>query len=180
MRKYVVFILCIAVAGSGFAQSWNQENVVRIQKSLDAIILDAQNLPPNVRDSIAAKVQEIRQILAWMPQPYPQPQPSPQPQPRPDGWRTYNDGEMRDIVKRVKDAWPARDQKALIQRIGSTSRFRMKQIKEIVAVLDFSSDKKEVLGMLLPKVLDPENVDVLFDVFWTSSDKEYIYGLLPR
>lgn len=94
--------------------------------------------------------------------------------------KTYSETEMIDLSRRLKAAWPYKSQKIVLENRVAGSRFTMNQIDKIIAIIDMFNDKKEVATMLLPSVIDPQNIDMLFDTFWTEPDKAYINGLIKK
>jgi Domain of unknown function (DUF4476) len=101
-------------------------------------------------------------------------------EPPQDPPKTYQNNEVEAIVSRIKAAWPYSGQKIIIQNLPEKPLFTVLQVKMIISVIDFDKDKKEVLSLLLPGVIDPENVDSLFDIFWTPSDKQFLNGLVKK
>jgi hypothetical protein len=161
----VFFLLCYACNLSG--EEISKENITKIQRELDSILISIQGPSGITNEELTDKIINIKRLL--LAKEY-----------KGRITKTYTDSEMVDLINRVKKSWPYRDQKILLQRISSNSRFYMKQIKSIIEVLDFPDDRKDAAKILLPRVLDPENIDVLYGIFWTLPDKEYVNSLLPR
>lgn len=92
--------------------------------------------------------------------------------------KRYTDSEVAELASKVKKAWPYRTQKPVIALAGKNAAFSMKQIRVIIDQLDFKDDKKDVLTILVPNAVDPQKIDLFFDIFWTQSDKDYLYNLV--
>jgi hypothetical protein len=169
MRKSIIFAVmimaCHATVVSG--EEISRENMAKINRELDSILMSAQGSYGISRQELTDRIVRVKMLLAgrehgrW-------------------GGDAFNESEMGDLIVRVKKAWPYRDQKVLLQRVSANSRFSMKQIRRILEIIDFPDDKKDAARILLPRAVDPENIDELYRIFWTPSDKEYINALLPR
>lgn len=92
--------------------------------------------------------------------------------------RRYTDSEVAELASKIKKAWPYNSQKPLIILAAKNAMFSMEQIRTIIDQLDFQNDKKEVLDILVPNAIDPQNIDLFFDIFWSQSDKDYLYNLV--
>jgi len=94
--------------------------------------------------------------------------------------KIYTDAEIDDLIKKIRKQYRYSAQKLILQRYPEEGRMTMAQIKNVLRVIPFPSDKKDALQYLLPNVADPQNVDILFDDFWTPGDQEYINSLLKK
>ena len=41
-----------------------------------------------------------------------------------------------------------------------------------------TNEKKDAARILLPVVMDPENIDYLYELFWSIDDKQFINGII--
>lgn len=161
----VIFLACHSLDVSG--EEISKENISKINRELDSILMSAQGSYGISRQELTDRVVRIKMLLEGK-------------EHRSLGGGTINDLEMADLIARVKKAWPYRDQKILLQRVSENSRFSMKQIRSILEILNFPDEKKDAARILLPRAVDPANIDELYRIFWTPSDKEYINSLLSR
>lgn len=94
--------------------------------------------------------------------------------------KIYTDDEIDELVKKLRKQYKYSSQKLILQRYPEEGRMSMAQVKKILMLITFRSDKKDAMQYLLPNVTDPQNVDILFDEFWTSDEQEYINSLLKK
>lgn len=175
--KQIYFILSVCFfCQTAFCADLNSEDMRRIDQRLENILRESEMLPPQNRACIFSEVKSIRQILDWSVR-----ENRDRPTGRHDhgsvrrpGFRVYDNEEFMDLRARIKAAWPYRDQILLIRRINKNSAFTIRQILELTKVIDFQNDQKEVVLILLPNAIDLENIDLLYDLFWSISDKETI------
>lgn len=145
------------------------DRMKQINFLLNNIVRESRKLPSNEGRRIENEVFEIKRLLS---------QENSFEYPSNRRLRTYNAEEIKDLCARIKAAWPFRDQLELITRYSKTSSFSIRQILELIKVLDFQNNQKEVVLLLLPNTYDPENVDLLYELFWTLGDKKKINSIV--
>lgn len=96
------------------------------------------------------------------------------------GCRIMNENDVAEFINKIKELRYFDEQKIALIRVSKTSLFTMEQVKRIIKTINFSNDQKEAASILLKNTIDPENVDILYEIFWSSSDKEYINRLLAN
>jgi hypothetical protein len=166
MKKVVSFMLLVICSILVFSEDIPGSDILIMEKKLDQIMIEIRKLPIEKQMKINMLVLDIKEILSKSEE-------------RPEiQVNTFSDTEMNAFIERVKKAWPYRDQKPIIILTVKNNRFYMKQVKQLINIIDFPKDKKDVVSILLPTVMDPENIDQLYDVFWTKDDKEYINSLV--
>ena len=156
-------------ASSLSADEISKDNRQKMDADLVNIINLAQAYSGQVRTDIIANAQEIQRLLGSGDNQKPVATP-----------QIYQNSEVEAIVSRIKAAWPYSGQKIIIQNLPEKPLFTVLQVKMIINAIDFDKDKKEVLSQLLPGVVDPENVDSLFDIFWTPYDKQFLNSLVKK
>lgn len=159
-----------------FSADMNPETMRQIDRRLDNILRESSFLPQQNKERILSEIKSIRKILAE--EMYDN-RDEPIERYRHEntgrrGVRLYENSSFQDLKVRLKSAWPYRDQLVFIRRLNRTSAFTVRQILELAKVIDFPNDQKEVALILLPNALDLENVDILYELFWSISDREKI------
>ena len=167
----------------------NPDEIRLINQRLENILRESRDMPQHKKIRIISEVKSIQRLLADPKKE--KEQIDENNNERPDNWkkaddfyhpenstraviRLYDPQSFKDLKVRIKSAWPFRDQLVLIKRINKTSSFTVRQILEITKLLDFPNDQKEVAILLLPNSSDLENIDILYDLFGTKSDREKI------
>lgn len=145
--------------------SYKTEDIRKIQIYLDSLLYETDNLPFHKRKMIHYYISEIKNILLSN---------------QITNNKIYSEEEFKNIISQLKNNPQYNTQKIILKQITKKSNLYMKQIKEIILTIQFKNDQRDSLEILLPKVIDPENVGILFDIFWTQSDKEYINSILEK
>lgn len=183
MNKLYFLLFFSLFCQLSFSKNINPEDLRQVDRLLENIIRESKTLPQQKQERIISNVLDIKQILFDRSQDY---------RPRPNEYhnrennrirpefRTYEEVEMQDLKARIKNAWPYRDQLIFLRRVSRSSAFTMKQILEISKVIDFPNDQREIALMLAANVIDPENVDLLYDLFVFQSDREKLYDVIDR
>ncbi|MBN1524073.1 MAG: DUF4476 domain-containing protein [Spirochaetales bacterium] len=164
MKKILIISFLMAAVSAGFSEEYTKDDIYKMQNYLDSILMETRFLPAETRTSIMLKVLEIKKILNN--------------QNDTGIKRMFGEEEFKDLLQRIKDAWPYRDQKIFLARLSKTAVFTMTQVGDILTLLSFADDKKDAARILLPVVIDPENIDVLYKLFWTPDDKKYINDII--
>ena len=169
MKKCTLIFLWITVTSLTVSAQFLPDRMKQINFLLNNIVRESRKLPSNEGRRIENEVFEIKRLLS---------QENSFEYPSNRRLRTYNAEEIKDLCARIKAAWPFRDQLELITRYSKTSSFSIRQILELIKVLDFQNNQKEVVLLLLPNTYDPENVDLLYELFWTLGDKKKINSIV--
>ncbi|HJN72617.1 MAG TPA: DUF4476 domain-containing protein [Myxococcota bacterium] len=81
------------------------------------------------------------------------------------------------LVAAVQGESFSSDQLDLVRSAATSHHFTCVQVAQLVELLSFGSDQVEVVRILRPRVVDPENSYVLNEQFTFSSDKEEVQAL---
>jgi hypothetical protein len=193
MKKTLFTLFLFSLCQISFCAEINSYNMNKIDQRLKNILIESRTLPSPTRERIESEVKSIWKILGDGMRDDQDNHSDRDIFNRGDrtnhdnrhihekpGYRLYNESEFSELKTRLKAAWPYRDQIQFIKRVNKTSAFTIRQILDLTKVLDFPNDQKEVALILLPKAFDPENVDVLYELFWTISDKEKINAIVDE
>lgn len=162
---FPVLIAALLLAGPD-ASALDRETAARMESQFAALLTLADSLPPQAREELVLRVATLRGLLA-----------SALPV-QPAARAAVPDSEMPGILAKLRDAWPFSGQRRLLALYASNRSFSVAQIREILDLVPFSQDRKETLALLLPGTRDPENIDLLYGIFWTKDDKDYLHSLL--
>lgn len=161
----LIFLLFSASLCFSTEITYKTEDIQKIHIYLDSLLYETDNLPFHKRKMIQYYISEIKNILISN---------------QTANKKIYSEEEFKNIISQLKTNPQYNTQKIILKQVAKKSNFYMKQIKEIILTINFQNDKKDSLELLLPKAVDPENVGILFDIFWTQSDKEYINSILEK
>lgn len=183
MNKLSFLLFFCLLCQFSFCRNLNPEDLRQIDRLLESILRESKTLPQQKQERIVSNVLNIKQIIFdrnndYRPRPY-EYHNNENYYGRPE-FRTYDDVEMQDLKARIKNAWPYRDQLIFLRRVSKSSAFTIKQILEITKVIDFPNDQREIALMLVANAIDPENVDLLYDLFVFQSDREKLYDIIDR
>lgn len=96
---------------------------------------------------------------------------------RNNNYNGYGNGYMSEadfstFYKNVKNATFASGKYKVIEVAGLGSRLSCDQVARIISLFTFSSEKMNALGMLAPRIADPENAITIYKQFTFSSEKD--------
>ena len=171
-------ILAATFISAPLLSALDRETAVRVETQLAALVALADTLSPRAREEINLRVATLRGLLASV-QPAQPVQPVQPVQPiQPARRMAVPDADMPGILAKLRDAWPFDGQRRYLTLYATNRSFGIAQIRDIVAVISFSQDRREILALLLPNARDPENIDLLYGMYWTRDDKDYLHSLL--
>ena len=166
MKKHFLFIfLLVGVFCNLHSLEMDTKDVIAIVNELDSLLL-IDDLTKEQVSEIQNSIAKIKNIIKKEENIY-------------EFSRIYTDLEFESIIFTIKENWPYKTQRIFLQRLTYSSYFTMNQIKNIITIFEFMDDKKDASKLLLPRVIDPENVNVIYDIFWTIGDKDFINSLIP-
>lgn len=96
---------------------------------------------------------------------------------------SYHDGVMdrgtfERFLKAVRDANFDSDRTKLIETSLITSNFTSNQCKRLAELYTFDSDKKKMIKMIFPRVIDKQNFFEVVEVLTFMSDKEEVNNFI--
>lgn len=184
-RVSVILIFCFFFLTTLLANI-NPDEMREINQKLNNILQVSQSLPQQKKDRIISEVKSIRQILEkentkevdensqstenrieildklLMKNPYL------------TDVKHFDIQSMNNLKARIKAAKSYRAQLELIKRTNLGSTFTIEQILELTKLFPDLIEQKEVVLVLLPNAVDLENIDQLYNLFSSDSDKKVI------
>ncbi len=173
MKKFIFFFLFFNVLGWS-EQVFSPQELLEIQKRLDLIMIEIRYLPEEKKRNIYNYVLDIKGILS--------------------GEKqftnltavktTFPDDEMNDLLRRLGSLTKYEERKTFIKAISKNKRFYMKQVVEIMKhFVSYTpyyspSDRKEIMLLILPDVVDPENIDLLIRLLKNEEDIKNINEII--
>lgn len=106
--------------------------------------------------------------------------PHPHPGGRAGGALVPDEAAFGALFERVNRASFSTDKLSQIELASRSSGFRADQIKRLLGALAFSQDKMRALGLLAPRLVDPQNGGLILEAFPFSSDRERAVQILSR
>lgn len=85
--------------------------------------------------------------------------------------RAMTGAQLTSLSNSLRQASFRKDKMRVIRLAAPDNHFSTAQVKQIVEHFSFSSDKVEVLAMLHPRLVDPENTHTLFSLLPHASDR---------
>jgi len=184
MKRFQVTLFLCLLSLYALCADINLNDIRLIDQKLENILRETLDLPQQKKVRIAFEVESIKRILdkerekgtvemAQLIEKNNTPSNNFKPKsPYMPIFTLYDDKELSLLKARIRGARPYKNQLAYIKQINNSSSFTIEQIKDIVEEISLTSDKKEVVKILLPNAVDLENVDQLYDLFKTDSDKQ--------
>ncbi|MBN1969318.1 MAG: DUF4476 domain-containing protein [Candidatus Delongbacteria bacterium] len=163
IRIIIVLIFSIFIRLSAVELSKNDVEMIMVELQS---ILRTTGLSSMQKKSIELKISNVKRILINNTK-------------LPEFSRSFSEAEIDTIIQKIEQKHLFKEKIEYLRRLTYNSYFYMKQIHRIISLFHFPNDKKNVARLLIPKVIDPENVEVLYNIFWTQSDKEFINKMLP-
>ncbi|MBN2695739.1 DUF4476 domain-containing protein [bacterium] len=87
---------------------------------------------------------------------------------------------FKKLNKQIKEAGFASEQITLIKTAASTNTFTCEQIKSLLENMSFANDQIEALKTVSKRVEDPENTDILLELFTFDSDKKKVTEIISN
>ncbi|RKH38865.1 DUF4476 domain-containing protein [Corallococcus llansteffanensis] len=140
------------------------------------------------REGIRAAMEELDKLSEYvddaapygtgLPPPpgnYPAPQPPPPPVVRP-----IADAQFRSLTQAmVREAFP-RDKLRVLSQVAPNENFLVSHVLTLLGQFPHSNDKLEVVRVMRPALLDPQNGFELYQAFPFSSDKQKLQEILDN
>lgn len=172
MKKILLLTLMVCAASLADAQSI-QSNLDRIQSELDKIMMEANTLPAHKRSAISSSILNIKRMLGptyadpYDNNYYPQE-------------KVMNDREFDNFLLSIKQTKSFDARLMQITRTSRTTSFYMDQIHDVLKLFNFSSERNRVRDIMLPKVIDPENIHLLYVFYKFPSEQKRLNELLEK
>ncbi|WP_223644019.1 DUF4476 domain-containing protein [Corallococcus sp. EGB] len=162
----------------------DRDQVARRIDRLENALRDAMSRTKDAkgRESIRAAMEELDKLSEYVADapPYvvnipapPQPMPPPPPVVRP-----ISDAQFRSITQAmVRESFP-REKLRILSQVAPNENFLVSHILSVLGQFSFSGDKLEVVRLMRPTLLDPQNSYQLYQAFPFSNDKEKLQAIL--
>ncbi|GMT99723.1 hypothetical protein KH5H1_38430 [Corallococcus caeni] len=166
----------------------DRDQVERRIDRLENALRDAMSRTKDAkgRESIRAAMEQLDKLSEYVDEaaPYgtglPPPvvnQPAPMPPP-PPVVRPIADAQFRGITQAMlREAFP-REKLRILSQVAPNENFLVTHIMSMLGQFSFSNDKLEVVRLMRPTLLDPQNGYQLYQAFPFSSDKEKLQEIL--
>jgi hypothetical protein len=135
------------------------------------------------RESIRNAMEELDKLIEYVDNAAPLPppvvvnQPAPLPPP-PPVVRPISDQQFRNInAAMVRESFP-REKLRILAQVAPNENFLVSHILSVLMQFNFSSDKLEVVRLMRPTLLDPQNGYQLYQAFPFSNDKAQLQAIL--
>jgi hypothetical protein len=136
------------------------------------------------RESIRAAMEELDKLSEYVddaapygqgPGPMPMPQPMPPP---PPVVRPISDAQFRGITQAmVRESFP-NEKLRILGQVAPNENFLVSHVMTLLGQFSFSSDRLEVVRLMRPTLLDPQNGYQLYQAFPFSTDKVKLQQIL--
>ncbi|MHA7629121.1 DUF4476 domain-containing protein [Corallococcus sp. M7] len=162
-----------------------REQMERRINRLENALRDAMSRTKDAkgRDSIRKAMEELDKLSEYvdeaggLPPPVVVNQPAPLPPP-PPVVRPISDQQFRNITAAmVRESFP-REKLRILSQVAPNENFLVTHILSVLGQFNFSNDKLEVVRLMRPTLLDPQNGYQLYQAFPFSNDKQQLQAIL--
>ncbi|WP_375743761.1 DUF4476 domain-containing protein [Corallococcus interemptor] len=162
----------------------DREQMERRIDRLEKALRDAMSRTRDAkgRDSIRNAMEELDKLSEYVDDAAPLPpvvinQPAPMPPP-PPVVRPISDQQFRSITQAmVRESFP-REKLRILSQVAPNENFLVSHILSVLGQFSFSNDKLEVVRLMRPTLLDPQNGYQLYQAFPFSNDKAQLQAIL--
>ena len=128
-------------------------------------------------DKLSEYVDDAAPYGTGLPPPHPGNHPGPQ-HPQPPVVRPIADAQFRSLTQAmVREAF-ARDKLRVLSQVTPNENFLVTHVLTLLGQFPHSNDKLEVVRVMRPALLDPQNGFELYQAFPFSSDKQKLQAIL--
>ncbi len=162
-------------------QHVSQRAILReVDRRLDRLEDLLRGLRPPARRRAHRLVEEIRGLLALLPGDVEVVIRIEEEEREREDSRIIPDEALRDLVENLEEAGFSDDQLRILRTAARRYRFRVRQVREILEVIDFEDDRLEAVRILWPRVVDKERGHELYEVFDFSDSREALERILEE
>lgn len=163
----------------------DRDQMARRINRLENALRDAMSRTKDARgrESIRNAMEELDKLSEYVDNASPLPppvvvnQPAPLPPP-PPVVRPISDQQFRNInAAMVRESFP-REKLRILAQVAPNENFLVSHILSVLMQFNFSSDKLEVVRLMRPTLLDPQNGYQLYQAFPFSNDKAQLQAIL--
>ncbi|AFE04449.1 hypothetical protein COCOR_02055 [Corallococcus coralloides DSM 2259] len=159
----------------------DRDQVERRISRLENALRDAMSRTKDAkgRESIRNAMEELDKLSEYVDKapPVVVNQPAPMPPP-PPVVRPISDQQFRSITAAmVRESFP-REKLRILSQVAPNENFLVTHILSVLGQFSFSNDKLEVVRLMRPTLLDPQNGYQLYQAFPFSNDKQQLQAIL--
>ncbi|MBN9687249.1 MULTISPECIES: DUF4476 domain-containing protein [unclassified Corallococcus] len=159
----------------------DREQMARRIDRMEKALRDAMSRTRDAkgRDSIRNAMEELDKLSEYVDDapPVVVSQPAPMPPP-PPVVRPISDVQFRNITAAmVRESFP-REKLRILSQVAPNENFLVTHILSVLGQFSFSNDKLEVVRLMRPTLLDPQNGYQLYQAFPFSNDKQQLQAIL--
>ena len=160
----------------------DREQVERRINRLENALRDAMSRTKDAkgRESIRNAMEELDKLSEYVDDAAPVVvnHPAPLPPPPPPVVRPISDVQFRNITAAmVRESFP-REKLRILSQVAPNENFLVTHILSVLGQFNFSNDKLEVVRLMRPTLLDPQNGYQLYQAFPFSNDKQQLQAIL--
>ncbi|TNV49179.1 DUF4476 domain-containing protein [Corallococcus exiguus] len=160
----------------------DREQVARRIDRLENALRDAMSRTKDAkgRESIRNAMEELDKLSEYVDDAAPVVvnHPAPLPPPPPPVVRPISDVQFRNITAAmVRESFP-REKLRILSQVAPNENFLVTHILSVLGQFNFSNDKLEVVRLMRPTLLDPQNGYQLYQAFPFSNDKQQLQAIL--
>ncbi|RKH74815.1 DUF4476 domain-containing protein [Corallococcus sp. AB032C] len=160
----------------------DREQVERRINRLENALRDAMSRTKDSkgRESIRNAMEELDKLSEYVDAAAPVVvnHPAPLPPPPPPVVRPISDVQFRNITAAmVRESFP-REKLRILSQVAPNENFLVTHILSVLGQFNFSNDKLEVVRLMRPTLLDPQNGYQLYQAFPFSNDKQQLQAIL--
>ncbi|RKH16062.1 DUF4476 domain-containing protein [Corallococcus sp. AB018] len=160
----------------------DREQVARRIDRLESALRDAMSRTKDAkgRESIRNAMEELDKLSEYVDDAAPVVvnHPAPLPPPPPPVVRPISDVQFRNITAAmVRESFP-REKLRILSQVAPNENFLVTHILSVLGQFNFSNDKLEVVRLMRPTLLDPQNGYQLYQAFPFSNDKQQLQAIL--
>lgn len=144
----------------------SRQQVAGIDSCLADLHLAGKSSDSATRARIEASVRAIRaQLVPAAPKVFP-------------SLNGMDSARFQKLRRQVESSFPYREQRKLLRLATLDSRFTVAQVDQLLRLVSFSTDIADAANLLLPRIVDLENVADLRDVLWTTEGAKALDNFL--
>lgn len=176
--KHTLFLFILLIVTTVANSQSIRENVDKIETELRQIERLARSLPPQDQKALMASVRRIKQ-LTGAGYSYQSDRNEDVVVVKPNE-RILNETEFDNLMLTIKETRFFDAKLSLIKRVSRNTNFYMAQAKAILNAFTFRDERNQVRDIILPKVIDPENIRLLYDLYPFADEQKELNQIMDQ
>lgn len=176
--KHTLFLFVLLIGTTVANAQSIRENVDKIDAELKQIERIARSLPPQDQKALMSSIRRIKQLtgVGYSSQS--------------DNYddvaivkpneRILNETEFNNLMKTIDETRFFDSKLSLIKRVSRNTNFYMAQIKAILKTFNFRDERDQIRNIILPNVIDPENIRLLYDLYPFPDDQKELNRIMDQ